>query len=88
MEGVQWILLYMRYPLTDNSLEKCLKQLGGLMDQSVSVYFLFLKLFGGNCFAPAIDPCRMSANVVGVPGGAVKTRTVKVGSTQIQMYMS
>ena len=58
------------------------------MDQSVSVYFLFLKLFGGNCFAPAIDPCRMSANVVGVPGGAVKTRTVKVGSTQIQMYMS
>ena len=29
-----------------------------------------------------IDPCYMSAFVVGVPGGAVQTKTVKVGSTQ------
>ena len=35
-----------------------------------------------------IDPCSLYTSVVGVPGGAVQSRTVKVVSVQIKMYMS
>ena len=39
------------------------------------------------CLRNYIDPCRISGIVIGVPG-QYKRRTVKVGSAQIQMYMS